>query len=273
MKLKHNKKRNTAFLYEVLVRELARTVVEKNQKLKETLASIINKNFNKETLLFQELNLYKTLYESSNVPPHLAEKLIFEVRKEHSKIDKKILFEEQTHVIKQINKVLSKSVFSNFVPNYKSIATIYQIFDQDCPVKQRVLLENEMAKKLISNKKKKENVMKPIDNIVFKSFVSRFNSEYSSKLVEEQRRMLNKYISSFMDNGIELKIYLNEEVARLKKVVKRSLELQDVKSDIEMTNKTKKILSILDEVKEKKIDKYLINKIFKIQKLAKEILD
>ena len=184
-----------------------------------------------------------------------------------------MLFEEQTRVIKQINKALSKSVFSNFVPNYKSIATIYQIFDQNCPVKQRVLLENEMAKKLISSKKKKENVMKPIDNIVFKSFVSRFNSQYSSTLIEEQKEMLNKYISSFMDNGIELKVFLNEEVARLKKVVKRSLTLEDIKNDLEMENKTKKVLSILDEVKEKNIDKHLINKIFKIQKLVKEISD
>ena len=273
MKLKHNKKRNTAFLYEVLVRELASSVVEKNHKLQETLATIINTSFGKGTLLYEELNLYKTLYESSNVPTHLVEKLIFEVKRGHSKIDKKMLFEEQTRVIKQINKALSKSVFSNFVPNYKSIATIYQIFDQNCPVKQRVLLENEMAKKLISSKKKKENVMKPIDNIVFKSFVSRFNSQYSSTLIEEQKEMLNKYISSFMDNGIELKVFLNEEVARLKKVVKRSLTLEEIKNDLEMENKTKKVLSILDEVKEKNIDKHLINKIFKIQKLVKEISD
>ena len=76
-----------------------------------------------------------------------------------------------------------------------------------------------------------------------------------------------------MDNGIELKVFLNEEVARLKKVVKRSLTLEDIKNDLEMENKTKKVLSILDEVKEKNIDKHLINKIFKIQKLVKEISD
>ena len=33
-KLKHNKKRNTAFLYEMLVRELTKSVVKKNEELK-----------------------------------------------------------------------------------------------------------------------------------------------------------------------------------------------------------------------------------------------
>ena len=273
MKLNHNKKRNTALLYEVLIRELSRSIVEKNEQLKEELASIINKGFNKDTILLKELNLYKALYETSDIHPHLAEKLISEVKREHSKIDRDKLFQEQSHIIKKINKILSKSVFSNFVPNYKSIATIYQIFDHECPVKQRVLLENEIVRKLISNKKQKEDNMKPIDNIVFQSFVNKFNLEYSTKLAEEQRQMLNKYISSFVDNGLELKVYLNEEITRLKKIVKNSLRSKEIKDDSEMTEKTKKVLSTLSEMKNEKIDKYLVNRIFKIQKLAKEILD
>jgi len=273
MKIKHNKKRNTAFLYEVLIRELSRSIMEKNEQLKKELASIINKGFNKKTTLLKELNLYKALYETSDVHPHLAEKLITEVKKEHSKIDKDKLFLEQSSVIKQINKILSKSVFSNFVPNYKSIATIYQIFDNECPVKQRVLLENEIVRKLISNKNQKEGNMKPIDNIVFQSFINKFNLEYSTKLLEEQKQMLNKYISSFVDNGLELKVYLNEEIARLKKIVKNSLSSKEVKDDSDMTEKTKKVLLTLSKMKNENIDKRLINKIFKIQKLAKEILD
>ena len=41
MKVKHNKKRNTAFLFEALVKELTKTVIEKNKKKTSLIKSII----------------------------------------------------------------------------------------------------------------------------------------------------------------------------------------------------------------------------------------
>ena len=41
MRLKHNKKRNTAFLYETLIKELTKSVVEKDIDKKEKLNSLI----------------------------------------------------------------------------------------------------------------------------------------------------------------------------------------------------------------------------------------
>ena len=45
MKLRHNKKRNTAFLYESLIRELTKAVVQKNDFLKEKIVKMIKENF------------------------------------------------------------------------------------------------------------------------------------------------------------------------------------------------------------------------------------
>ena len=116
MKLKHNKKRNTAFLYETLMRELTRTIVNKDNKRKEKIVLIIKEHFNNNSLLSRELKLYNALGDSYELDPHTAEKLIFEVKKEYSNIDKKVLFTEQTVLVNKINKILSKSIFSNFVP-------------------------------------------------------------------------------------------------------------------------------------------------------------
>ena len=44
---KHNKKRNTAFLYEVLVKELTKAIVEKQSKRKVEIAKTLKKYFNK----------------------------------------------------------------------------------------------------------------------------------------------------------------------------------------------------------------------------------
>ena len=221
--------------------------------------------------MYKELKLYKSLCDTYDLEPHVAEKLIYEIRQEHSKLNEKKLFSEQSILIKKINSLLSKSVFSNFVPNYKSLATVYQIFNQETPVKKRVLLEHALIKKMSNKITDSELKIKPINSLVYKSFVSRFNSEYSSTLISEQKELLSKYISSFVDNGIELKMFLNEEISRLKDSIKESLSLEDIKQDTEMVSKTKKILETLDNFRKDRIDKNLIMKVLKIQNLAKEI--
>jgi len=271
MKLRHNKKRNTAFLYETAIKELTKSIVKKNNKRKDQLISMIKEHFGKEKLLAKELDLYRALCETYNLEPHVAEKLIFEIRRQHGELDKKELFSEQSALIKKMNMIISKSGFSNFVPNYKNLATVYQIFNEDTPIKKRVLLENNLLKRMTAKAKEVVNEMKPIDDLTFKTFVEKFNSEYSSHLLKEQKDLLTKYVSSFIDNGIELKIFLNEEIGRLKEVVSESLSMQEIKSDDEMTNKTKTVLEIIEGFKSHKIGKELVEKILKIQNLVSEI--
>ena len=45
MRLKHNKKRNTAFVYEALVRELTQSVVKNNKNKQNKIVSIIKEHF------------------------------------------------------------------------------------------------------------------------------------------------------------------------------------------------------------------------------------
>lgn len=270
MKLKHNKKRNTAFLYETLIRQLTKFIIEKKEEEREQLIFIIKEHFKDGTLLSRELKLYNALNDTDGLDSNTAEKLIFEIRKEHSNIDKQELFLEQTGLINKVNKAFSKSIFTNFVPNYKDLATIYQIFNYDS-VKKRVLLERNIFNKLIDKKKHNEEHMKPIDNLVYKSFIDRFNNKYGTNLLKEQKELLNNYISSFVDNGIELKVFLNEELERLKTSINNSLVLEEIKNDPEMVKKTENVLKVIESFKQQKINKALISKVFKIQNLVKEI--
>ena len=271
MKLKHNKKRNTAFVYESLVREMTKAIVEKNLELKNDIVSIIKEHFAKNSLLYRELKLYKTICETYDLEPHTAERLVYEIKKEHTKLDKQELFTEQSVLIKKINSILSNSVFSNFVPNYKSLATAYQIFNEETPIKKRVLLEQALVEKISSKREKKQLEVKPIDNLVYKSFVNKFNSEYASRLISEQKELLSKYISSFADNGLEFKIFLNEEISRLRSSLDSSLVVEEIKKDPEMIKKTKEVIEVLNNFKKENINKNMIMKILKIQNLVKEI--
>ena len=79
--MKHNKKRNTAFLYETLVKEMTRAALQSDAKAKIAIASILKEHFHVNSLLHKELNLYKTLCEVRNVERHTAEKILTEVKR------------------------------------------------------------------------------------------------------------------------------------------------------------------------------------------------
>mgnify|MGYP001303641856 CR=1 FL=1 len=274
MKIRHNKKRNTAFLYEALLVELTKAIVSQDANRKNQLIEAMAIYFSEGTSLKKDLECYKALNETSELDTYTAEKLIWEVKRDRAeKIDSKRLFTEQTSLIKLINKNISKSVFSNFVPGYKSLATIAQVFNTDLTAKNRVLLEKELVKQLISSSETpSEKEMVQIDNLTYNTFVKKFNEIYSTSLLEEQRDLLNKYILSFTDNETALKTYLNEELGRLKQSLDAALNSENCfKDDSTMKSSAKKVLNMINEFKIRKIDQEMIEKVLKIQTLVKEI--
>jgi len=271
MKMKHNKKRNSAFIYEVTIRELAKAIHEGDVRKKKAIIKLIREAFNSNTLLGKDLDLYKSILETRGVDKYTAEKIMFQSRVQKGSIDHKRLFAEQSELIETLNREISPEVFSNFVPNYKDLATIFQIFHPKTKTKNRVLFEGYMIDKMLLSEKERQPDMKPIDNLTYKTFVSKFNEKYSEALLQEQKSLLSKFIGSFSDNSIELKIYLNEEIPRLLQSVLKSKKMSEIKADEEMSLKTDKVIDILKETTERKIDKALVYDILKIQNLVKEI--
>jgi len=271
MRLKHNKKRNTAFVYEALVRELTESVVKNNKNKQNKIVSIIKDHFTKGSALNEELNLYKTIYETKDVEKNIAEKIVVEVKQKYNSLDKRNLFVEQSALINKINKTLSNKIFSNFVPNYKSIASVYSIFQDALPIKDRVLLEENIVDQMSSSVVVKEEAQQPIDSLVYSTFVDKFNQEYSESLNEGQKTLISHYISSFADNGIELKVYLNEEIARLKDKLAEAKTIEEGKENPVMSDKLSKVYTILEETKDRPIDTETLEVVLKTQDLLEEI--
>jgi hypothetical protein len=271
VKLKHNKKRNTAFLYEALIRELTKATIEKKEQKKGRLLAVIKEHFDRNTLLGEELELYRALSSDEIFAPYTAEKLIFEARRKYAGLDQKELFKEQTSLINKMNKMFSKSIFSNFIPNYKNLATINQIFNDNMSIKKRVLLEEGLISKLSEERATDKKGLKPIDNLVYKTFVENYNKEYSGTLLVEQKELLCKYISSFADNSLELKMYLNEELYRLKHAIRESLNMQEIKIDSAMDGNAKEVLKLVEGFKDRTIDSKMVKKILQVQNLVNEL--
>tara|TARA_R110000824_G_scaffold199861_1_gene383851 strand:+ start:309 stop:1151 length:843 start_codon:yes stop_codon:yes gene_type:complete len=272
IKFRHNKKRNTAFLYEILVRELTKSVINKEEKLKKQIVKIIKEYFHRSTSLGKELELYRAIYETKNIGSDLAERLLQRVLKEREeKVDEKKLFNEQTELIKLIKKAFKEDVFANFLPNYKNLATITQLFNSDTLIKDKVLLEKKIIQNISENHKDEDLSLKPVDTLVYKTFITKFNEKYDENLLPEQKELIGRYILSFADNGIDFKAYMNEEIERLKVAVKRCSKAKEFSEDSEMKEKSKKVYEILENFKNEEVDESGMKKLLKIQQLINEI--
>ena len=268
--MKHNKKRNTGFIFEALIRELTKSVLAKNIKKASRVRSIIREYFSYGKALKKELDCYKALCEADNLDGYTAEKLVYEVKREHGSINQKKLFIEQSKMIKQINREIGSDLFSTFIPNYRALATVAQIFSDQTPVKKKVLMEKHVLENLTQRVDERvEKNLKPIDDLVVKTFTNKYNDQYS-ELLPEQKGLLNRHILSIRDGGTDFKVFLNSELRRLHTEVKNSLVLEDVRSDEQMINNTNSVLKIIESFDAAEFSSENLKTVLKIQKLANE---
>ena len=107
--------------------------------------------------------------------------------------------------------------------------------------------------------------------MVIKTFVEKFNDKYGDDLLQEQKELLTHYISSFADNALELKIFLNEEIGRLKECLNKAKDVDEIKSDPEMSTKTHRVIERLDKFATVAVNEELLLTVLKTQSLVKEI--
>jgi hypothetical protein len=270
MKVKHNKKRNTAFVFEALVKEATVAVLKKEKKRKNAAVKLINKHFKVGTVLRKDLDCYRSLYESTNLDRPTSEKILKEAKLQRYFIKDEALFEAQTSLIHDVNKDLSPDVFGNFVPNYKSLATISQIFSSKISPKNQIILENEMIGHMMLNETP-DNELTEVDDVVYRTFVKKFNDKYHDNLLKEQKDLLTCYITSFVDNSLELKMFLNEEITRLKSSLINVRKNEMMKEDSDMDTKTQQVIEKLESYATASISESLLLSILKTQQLVKEI--
>ena len=172
-------------------------------------------------------------------------------------------------MIGEINKEVDSDIFDNFVPNYKTLATIDQLFSVKTNPKTKIMLENELVSQMMITPDAKQE--EEIDTAVVNSFVKKFNEKYSDNLLEEQKTLLTHYISSFADNSLELKVYLNDEISRLKEQLQKSRSAPEIKEDKEMAQKLEKVIEKLNSFASAEINDDVLLSVLKTQNLTKEL--
>lgn len=228
-KIKHSKYKNTGMLFELLTRQITSEIISGN----ESVATQILKNFfNKNTELFKEYGLYKTLSEEKLSSESKSAMLVEAVLKARTKIDKKKLREEKYKLIQSISENFDiDSFFQTKVQNYKLLASIYKIFEYtelDNPSEitrsKFTIIENitnDSKKMVIEEMNSIYREPKEIRLMSYKILVEKFNKKYED-LSAEQKSVLREYIGN-VSNTNNLKLFLQKEAKRVKTVLEQKM--------------------------------------------------
>ena len=232
-KLKHSKIKNTSILFEVLTRQITADVLAgKDTKT----VGMVKKFFNENTELGKELQLYRILSEKTYDSADKAKQLLETVIKSRQRLSNSKLRSEKYNLIKQIKENYNVSDFFNVrIPNYKILASIYNIFQaestndtfdvEDVVNSKFTVLESISGKKTTS---KKENFLKEYREkdkdlrlLAYQILVDKFNSKYKS-LNESQKDLLKNYINN-ISNTNSLREFVDGEVLKTKTELKKHL--------------------------------------------------
>jgi len=144
--------------------------------------------------------------------------------------------------------------------------------DNTIGVKDRVLLERKLIQEMVSpsaDQKEEE----PVDELVVKMFIKKFNNTFGD-LMTEQKTLISKYMGSLEDDDTELKIFVNEELERLKEEIKENINIEEFQADDSMKKKVAEVYKLLEGFRAKKtLQKDDLVFILKAQQLVKEIKD
>mgnify|MGYP006341101231 CR=1 FL=1 len=253
MKPKHNKLKNSAILFELLVRQITTDTLN-NQESKAL--GILKKYFN-NTEVSKEYKIYNALTSAKNLSEQKADILISSSVEAYRKLNKTSLRKQKYDMVSEIKSNYNMDdFFKSNVDNYKTLASIYMLFEMDQPDfidPQKyanckfTIMESISATPVVADKdellEEYANYDKGTRALVYKLMVKKFNEKYND-FDDRQKALLKEYINSISSTST-LKEYVNTEFA----VVKRQLKAH-IKSMADEARKVKlnEVLSFIQEI-------------------------
>ena len=215
-----------------------------NDKKDSPAIKIIKEFFNDKTQLGKENELYKILVEKKYKNLNQAEILIEAVIKNRRKLSNRRLKNEKYNLIKRIKENYSVNDFFNSrIPNYKVLASIYNVFELESskekigPIEETdskiSIVENICGQSIKQSKKSKDLVEsyqskeQDVRLLTYQLLVDKFNKKYSN-LNESQKNLLREYINN-LSNTNSLREFIDTEVIKVQKALKSHLRIVDDK--------------------------------------------
>ena len=222
-KFKHSKLRNTGLLSEFLLRQV--TVDVLNKKKESPALKIIKRQFNEHTEIGKELALYNLIMTKKFKSDKKADFFLSEVIRQRGKLNNMNLRREKYNIIASIKESYDvNQLFSSKVPNYKTFASVYKLFEginemgaDEKTESYFIVIENFTTMKHNKNKSyiPEEFKDKDLRILSYKTLLEKFNKKYTN-LSDEQKHVLKEYISN-ISNTNNFSIFVETQIPKLKK--------------------------------------------------------
>ena len=268
MKVKHSKFKNTAILFELLVKQITQEVLSNSTK--NISEKIIKEFFSSNKELAKELKLYNQIVKEKYSSIDDAKLFLEEVSKERAKLDENKLNKEKYNLIKTIKESydLDKFLSSN-LQNYKLLASVYKVFEaktmgrkveiRDFIESNNTILEHITHKKVSlkqadtlyeSFKQQSEDLRL----LTYKLLIENFNKKYSN-LDDSQKGLLREFINNVTNTSTFPKFIEEETKKVLANLVKESKGINDKVTKIKISEMIKLYKSdkFLKENQEKQV--------------------
>lgn len=257
MKLRHNKLKNTAILFELLTQRLTSEIISEQKPI---AVNLIKKYFH-NTELAKEYSIYKSIINSTNLEESVATLTLNEIENYYRKIDKVKLGKEKYNLISEISKNYdTNDFFKSRVTNYKLLGTVSILLETFSPknlfeiseviANKKVILEHLTSTLIADEQSESLNEYSELDNsqrnLVFRNVVDKFNEKFSTELNENQKEVLLEYIfsvasspkltESFNNRIIKLQEYFTKNVRKISDEV-TSIKMTEIVAELKPFNK------------------------------------
>ena len=222
-RFKHSKLRNTGLLFEFLLRQV--TVDVLNKKKESPALKIIKKQFNEHTEIGKELALYNLIMTKKFKSDKKADFFLSEVIRQRGKLNNTNLRREKYNIIASIKESYDvNQLFSSKVPNYKTFASVYKLFEginemgaDEKTESYFIVIENVTTMKHTKNKSyiPEEFKDKDLRILSYKTLLEKFNKKYTN-LSDEQKYVLKEYIGN-LSNTNNFSVFVETQIPKLKK--------------------------------------------------------
>ena len=239
MIIKHSKFKNTGILFEVLVRKITSDTLSG----KDSPAVTILKKYFVNTELGKEYRLYETIFKTKNIDETKANVIISTIIESSQKLNRTRLRKEKYNLIKELKVYYNvDDLFKTKIPDYKSQASIYTLFEiYSSPkatntkqiIDNKLTLLEHLTQSSIDKLEVGNNVIeefksygKDLRTLTYKIMLEKFNDRYSG-LNARQKSILKEFIES-VDSTPQLRDFYNSEVQYIQE--KLSSEIVKTKS-------------------------------------------
>ena len=271
--MKHRKKSNLGIIFESLIRNYTKSILDNDKVKSKEILKVIVKYFNNRSPLSEELHLINVLTTTQINSFETGSRLLSEVKTAAQYLDEEKIKKMKFDLIVESYEIIGKDLFGINIPNYRKLASAYQLINdykgniKIKNIKDKIALEEEVISNLI-------DLNKPNNNLNIKSFTDKeklatklaykvYNEKFSNYFSGEEANIINEYLIN-----PDFKKY---SINKFLEIKNQLLELKDSFNDKNVTDKINKAIDKIEKLNELQDKKQLAHNLILYQDLINEI--